>query len=95
MEAHQILLRPIMSERATEQAEQYNKYTFAVASKANKFQIRNAIEAFYGVNVTCVATLNMPVKTKRRGTVQGRSPGWKKAVITLQAGDAIDFFATE
>jgi len=95
MQSHQILLRPIMTERATEQAERYNKYTFAVASKANKFQIRDAIETFYGVNVSAVATLNMPGKTKRKGAVQGRRPGWKKAVVTLRAGDAIDFFATE
>ena len=68
---------------------------FQVEAACNKFQIRDAVEALYGVKVEKVATMNMPGKTKRRGTSIGKRPDWKKAIVTLKEGDTIDFFATE
>jgi large subunit ribosomal protein L23 len=95
VEAHQILIRPIITERATVLTERFNQFVFQVEKKANKYQIRNAVEAVYGVKVKKVATMVVPGKTKRRGATSGKRPNWKKAIITLQQGENIDFFATE
>ena len=95
MEAHQILIRPIITERATVLTERFNQFVFQVERKANKHQIRSAVESVYGVKVKKVATMIVPGKTKRRGATTGKRPHWKKAIITLQQGENIDFFATE
>jgi large subunit ribosomal protein L23 len=95
VEAHQILIRPIITERATVLTERFNQFVFQVEKKANKYQIRNAVETVYGVKVKKVATMVVPGKTKRRGATIGKRPNWKKAIITLQQGENIDFFATE
>jgi large subunit ribosomal protein L23 len=95
VEAHQILIRPIITERATVLTERFNQFVFQVEKKANKYQIRNAVETVYGVKVKKVATMVVPGKTKRRGATSGKRPNWKKAIITLQQGENIDFFATE
>mgnify|MGYP001195153952 FL=1 len=95
MEAHQILIRPIITERATVLTERFNQFVFQVERKANKYQIRSAVESVYGVKVKKVATMIVPGKTKRRGANTGKRPHWKKAIITLQQGENIDFFATE
>lgn len=95
MEAHRILIRPIITERVTTLTERYNQVAFQVDRECNKFQIRDAVETLYGVKVEKVATMNMPGKTKRRGSSIGTRPDWKKAIVTLKDGDTIDFFATE
>jgi len=95
VEAHQILIRPIITERATILTDRYNQFVFQVERKANKYQIRDAVESVYGVKVKKVATMVVPGKTKRRGATTGKRPNWKKAIITLQQGENIDFFATE
>jgi large subunit ribosomal protein L23 len=95
VEAHQILIRPIITERATVLTERFNQFVFQVEKKANKYQIRNAVETVYGVKVKKVATMVVPGKTKRLGATSGKRPNWKKAIITLQQGENIDFFATE
>jgi large subunit ribosomal protein L23 len=92
---HQILKRPIVTERATLLTERLNQVMFEVEKTANKHEIKGAVEALYGVKVTDVRTLIMPGKTKRRGMSVGKRPAWKKAVVTLKKGDVIDFFATE
>lgn len=95
METHEILLRPIITERATRLGERFNQMAFRVARTANKYQIRDAVETLYGVKVDKVRTMVVPGKLKRRGSSIGKRPNWKKALVTLQKGDVIDFYATE
>jgi len=95
MRPQDIIVRPIITERATELKDQFNKVLFEVAHKANKHQIKDAIETLYSVKVTDVRTLIMHGKVKRRGRAVGKQPNWKKATVTLKQGDNIDFFATE
>lgn len=95
MNAYEILVRPVLTERATTMQERQNKIVFQVAEGANKHQIRDAVETIYGVGVEAVRTLIVHGKTKRRGASMGRRPNWKKAIVTLKKGDTIDFFATE
>ena len=95
MEAHRVLIRPIITEQVTALTERYNQVAFEVEAACNKFQIRDAVETLYGVKVEKVATMNMPGKKKRRGNSIGKRPDWKKALVTLKEGDTIDFFATE
>ena len=77
-------------------SEGLNQYSFVVARKANKVEIRKAVETMYGVNVSAVNTLVMPGKAKNRttksGVIKGRISAFKKAVITLADGEDIDFF---
>jgi large subunit ribosomal protein L23 len=96
--APEIVLRPVVSEKSIDEATR-GKYTFHVHPDANKIQIKAAIEELYkGDKVTVVAVnvLTTQPKTKTRGTrrgrVTGRVPGWRKAVVTLAAGQKIQFF---
>ncbi|NLW25457.1 MAG: 50S ribosomal protein L23 [Clostridia bacterium] len=86
-----IIIKPIISEKSVEQMEQ-NKYTFKVDKKANKIDIKQAVEAIFKVKVTDVKTMNVKGKLKRLGRYQGRTPDWKKAIVTLQEGDKIEIF---
>lgn len=95
MNLHDILIRPIITERATTLQERFNTVAFKVDRGANKYQIRDAVEQIYGVKVDTVRTMVVPGKLKRRGMSIGRRASWKKALITLKEGDVIDFFATE
>jgi large subunit ribosomal protein L23 len=95
MRPQDIIVRPIITERATTLKERFNKVMFEVAKTANKYQIADAVESVYGVKVDCVRTVIVPGKTKRRGQSIGKRPNWKKATVTLRQGDNIDFFATE
>lgn len=95
MESINVLVRPIITERATTLTERFNQVAFEVARKANKYQIRDAVESIYGVKVEKVHTMIVPGKLKRRGSDVGKRPNWKKAIVSLKQGDTIDFFATE
>ena len=88
---HDILIRPLITEKSTRLIEQ-GQYTFEVHREANKIQIREAVEKTFNVKVKAVNTLNMPRKERRRGRTVGSIPGWKKAIVTLQAGESIDIF---
>ena len=89
---HDILLRPVISEKSVAETER-NNYTFAVARDANKFQIKAAVEAEFKVNVLGVRVMSVKPKQKRRGRrTMGTVPGWKKAVVTIAAGDKIELF---
>ena len=89
---HDILLRPVISEKSVAQTER-NNYTFAVARDANKFQIKAAVEAEFKVNVLGVRVVNVKPKQKRRGRrTLGMVPGWRKAVVTIAAGQKIELF---
>ena len=91
---HDILLRPVISEKSVLETER-NNYTFAVARDANKFQIKAAVEAEFKVNVTGVRVITVRPKQKRRGRRQmGIVSGWRKAVVTIEAGQKIELFET-
>ena len=94
--AKSVLVKPIITEKAENLSENVNQYTFVVDKKANKIEIRNAVEAMYGVTVESVNTMIMPAKTKNRttrsGYVRGTVSSFKKAIVTLSDGEEIDFF---
>ena len=91
-----ILIKPIITEKATKDSEVNNRYAFVVNSKANKLEIRSAVAATYGVAIKSVKTMNYPIKrnTKytKKGLVTGITSGYKKAIIQLAEGHAIDFY---
>ena len=93
--AHEVILRPIISEKSMDEAQHF-KYTFAVHDDANKIQIKAAIETLFQVKVTGVNVLTTKAKEKRRGTKRGRISGfttpWRKATVTVAAGQKIEFF---
>jgi large subunit ribosomal protein L23 len=87
-----VLLRPVISEKSTLEAER-NNYTFAVARDSNKFQVKAAVEDEFMVTVLDVLIVNVKPKQKRRGRrTMGMVPGWKKAVVTIAPGDKIELF---
>lgn len=94
--AKPILIKPLITEKAETLSEGLNKYSFVVDRKANKVEIRKAVEEMYGVAVTSVNTAVMPGKAKNRttksGILRGRISAYKKAVVTLADGEEIDFF---
>lgn len=91
MEARDILIRPIVTEKSTALMEQ-GKYTFRVPLAATKIQIRQAVEQIFKVKVQAVNTMSYEGKLKRMGRTQGRRSDWKKAVVTLKPGEAIELF---
>ena len=94
MTAHEIIIRPIVSERSYSEMEQ-NKYTFEVHKDANKYQIKDAIEEIFNVKVTRVNTLRVKPKTKRVRYVAGQTRSWKKAVVTVAEGQSIEIFGNQ
>ena len=91
MDARDILIRPIVTEKSTALMEQ-GKYTFRVPLAATKIQIRQAVEQIFKVKVQAVNTMRYEGKLKRMGRTQGRRSDWKKAVVTLKPGEAIELF---
>ena len=91
MEARDILIRPIVTEKSTALMEQ-GKYTFRVPLAATKVQIRQAVEQIFKVKVQAVNTMRYEGKIKRLGRTQGRRSDWKKAVVTLKPGETIELF---
>lgn len=90
---YEVLRRPIVTEKSNEVIENLNKYTFEVALKANKQQIKEAVEVIFDVEVDRVNTMIVPAKRGQRGRKQYiRSKSWKKAVVTLMPGNTIDLF---
>jgi len=95
MKSSGILVRPVITERATTLKDRFNQIVFEVQTEATKPQIKDAVESTYGVTVEQVRTTIVHGKFKRRGAAMTKQPNWKKAVVTLKKGDTIDFFATE
>lgn len=97
MKLSEVLVRPRITEKVNAQMENQGRYTFVVDKRANKLEIKNAVEQFYSVTVKEVNTIVVPAKAKSRftktGLVSGRKPAYKKAIVTLQEGDTIDLFA--
>jgi large subunit ribosomal protein L23 len=88
---HQIILAPVISEKATRVAEKSNQAVFKVLRNAQKTEIKEAVEKLFKVRVTSVATLNVKGKVKRSGQSFGKRSDWKKAYVTLAQGQEIDF----
>ena len=92
-----IMIKPIVTEKATALSEKLNRYTFCVSPDANKYQIKNLVEELYGVKVTSVNTMNYEGKNKQRytkaGIIRGKKPAFKKAIVTLAEGETIDFYS--
>lgn len=97
MKLSDVLIKPILSEKANAQQEKLHRYAFRVAQKANKLEIKKAVESFYGVTVVDVNTATAPGKNKTRytkaGFIKGRKPSYKKAMVTIADGDTIDLYS--
>ena len=97
MKLTDILVKPILTEKANNQQEKLKKYTFKVGRKANKLEIKKAVEEFYGVSVVDVNTVVVPGKNKTRftkaGFLKGVKPSYKKAYVTVAEGDTIDLYS--
>ncbi|MBT8762884.1 50S ribosomal protein L23 [Desulfohalobiaceae bacterium Ax17] len=93
MDSTQILIKPLISEKATLLKDAYNKVVFIVHPDANKYQIKKAVESLFNVKVEKVSIVRQkPVLRKRFGRVVGKKSGYKKAYVSLSAGDKIEFF---
>ena len=92
-----ILIKPIITEKMTDASDQFNRFGFVVDRKANKIQIKAAVEEAYGVTVDSVRTMNYAGKSKSRftkaGVISGRTAHFKKAIVQLVEGDTIDFYS--
>jgi len=98
MKPSDVLIKPILTEKANAQQDKLRRYAFKVAKKANKLEIKKAVESFYGVTVTNVNTSVSPGKNKSRftkaGVISGRKPGYKKAYVTVAEGENIDLYSS-
>jgi len=97
MKLSDVLIKPILSEKANKRSEKFNRYAFVVDRKANKLEIKKAVELFYGVQVEEVNTMVVPSKLKSKytkaGYIVGRKPAKKKALVTVVAGETIDLYS--
>ena len=88
----EIIRKPMVTEKVTRLQEKLNQYVFEVAPSANKIEIKRAVEERFEVKVTKVRTINTRGKLKTLGRFTGRRPDWKKAIVTLAAGEKIELF---
>ena len=92
-----IIKKPVITEKMTAITEKFNRYAFIVDKRANKLQIKQAVQDLYGVQVESVNTINYEGKLKSRytktGVISGRRDAFKKAIVTLAKGETIDFFS--
>jgi large subunit ribosomal protein L23 len=89
---HEVIRRPIVTEKSNIGREENNVVTLAVDPRANKHDIQRAVEALFDVKVVEVRTMRMPRKTRRVGKTMGRKPEWKKAIVRLAEGQMIEFY---
>ena len=92
MNPYDIIKRPLITEKTSIQKEDYNQMSFEVDRKANRVEIRQAVENIFKVKVDTVRTMQVKGKTKQRGRIVGKRRNWKKAVVKLMPGERIDFF---
>lgn len=92
MKAHEVILRPVTTEKSTLAREFQNVVTLAVDPRAGKHDIKNAVEQLFQVTVLDVRTIRMPQKTRRVGKFVGTKREWKKAIVQLAEGQTIEFF---
>ena len=97
MQLAEVLIKPILTEKANNQQEKLRSYAFKVNRRANKLEIKKAVEDMYGVAVTDINTVVVPGKNKTRytkaGYIQGVKPSYKKAYVTVAEGETIDLYA--
>jgi large subunit ribosomal protein L23 len=89
---YDIIKRPVISEKTNTQKESANQVTFEVDPRANRIEIKRAVQKIFNVKVHDVHTLHVQGKIKRRGRIMGKRRNWKKAIITLMPGERIEFF---
>ena len=92
MIGYDIIKRPVITEKTSIQKEVFNQFTFEVDRRANRVEIKKAVEDIFNVKVAQVKTIQVKGKTKRRGWILGKRRDWKKAIVTLMPGERIDFF---
>jgi large subunit ribosomal protein L23 len=93
MHVYNVLKRPVMTEKSNAQGDAQNQYTFEVDRRANKMQVKDAVETAFNVRVLDVNMINIPAKKGRYGRlIVTKKPAWKKAVVTLVPGSTIQFF---
>ena len=92
-----ILIKPVITEKMTDESEKYNRFGFIVDRRANKLEIKDAVEKMYGVSVEKVRTMIYPGKAKSRntkaGVISGRTNSYKKAIVDIAVGESIDFYS--
>ena len=91
-----IIIKPIITEKITKESEISNRFGFVVDKRANKIQIKKAIEATYGVNIVAINTMNVrpdrSTKYTKSGLISGKTAAYKKAIVQVQDGETIDFY---
>ncbi len=92
MIANEIIKKPLITEKTSIQKELYNQLTFEVDRRANRIEIKRAIETVFKVRVSDVKTIQVTGKIKQRGRILGKRRDWKKAIVRLMPGERIDFF---
>jgi large subunit ribosomal protein L23 len=92
MMAHEIIKRPLITEKTSIQKELHNQVSFEVDRRANRIEIKKAVESIFSVRVASVKTMQITGKTKQRGRIVGKRRDWKKAIVKLMPGERIDFF---
>ena len=92
LESHQVLLRPLVTEKGMHRSERYNQYSFEINVLATKEDVRRAVEELFDVRVTKVRTQNRVGKSRRFRFRRGKTRSWKKALVTLHDEHRIDFF---
>ena len=92
MNIYDVLRAPRMSEKTLSLKEEANQFAFEVDPRANKIQIKESVEKSFNVSVLKVRTMNVRGKKKRLGRTEGRKSSWKKALVTLKAGESIEYF---
>jgi large subunit ribosomal protein L23 len=89
---YDIIRRPVITEKTNIQKDEANQVTFEVDSKANRIEVKRAVEQIFNVKVADARTMNIRGKKKRRGRIIGKRRNWKKAIVTLMPGERIEFF---
>ena len=89
---YEIIKRPVITEKTSIQKEDHRQVTFEVDRRANRVEIRRAVEGLFNVRVAAVRTAQVKGKVKQRGRIVGKRRDWKKAIVTLMPGERIDFF---
>ena len=92
MMSHEVIIRPLITEKTSIQKELNNQLSFEVDRRANRIEIKQAIESIFNVRVAAVKTMQIKGKTKQRGRITGKRRDWKKAIVKLFPGERIDFF---
>ena len=92
MNIHDVILRPVVTEKSTVARESQNAVTLAVDTSASKYDIKRAVEELFKVSVVRVRTITPPAKKKRVGRFVGAKRAWKKAIVILAEGQKIEFF---